>query len=70
VPGGVYTGSHPLVLTTLDPMFPGGHIRVARRGYSALFRVTDGILENSDGSVEGDLAEWWELSLDAVTRTV
>src|SRR5690606_24100585 len=28
VPGGLYTGSHPLVLTTLDPMFPGGQIRV------------------------------------------
>lgn len=70
VPGGLYTGSHPLVLTTLDPMFPGGQIRVARRGYSALFRVTDGILENSDGSIEGDLAESWELSPDNLTLTI
>ena len=70
VPGGLYTGSHPLVLTTLDPMFPGGHIRVARRGYSALFRVTDGVLQNSDGSVEGDLAESWELSPDNLTLTI
>jgi ABC-type transport system substrate-binding protein len=70
VPGGLYTGSHPLVLTTLDPMFPGGQIRVARRGYSALFRVTDGILQNSDGSVEGDLAESWELSPDNLTLTI
>ena len=69
-PGGLYTGSHPLVLTTLDPMFPGGHIRVARRGYSALFRVKDGVLENSDGSVEGDLAESYELSPDNMTMTV
>ncbi len=70
VAGGLYTGAHPLVLTTLDPMFPGGHIRVARRGYSALFRVTDGVLENSDGSIEGDLAESWELSPDNMTMTV
>jgi ABC-type transport system substrate-binding protein len=70
VPGGTYTGSHPLVLTTLDPMFPGGQIRVARRGYSALFRITDGILENSDGSFEGDLAESWELTPDNMTLTI
>jgi peptide/nickel transport system substrate-binding protein len=51
-------------------MFPGGQIRVARRGYSALFRITDGVLQNSDGSVEGDLAESWELTPDNLTLTI
>jgi peptide/nickel transport system substrate-binding protein len=69
-PGGVYVDSHPLVLTTFDPMRTGGQIRVARRGYSQLFRVADGTLEIPDGSVEGDLAESWELSPDKLTLTV
>jgi ABC-type transport system substrate-binding protein len=70
VAGGVYTDSHPLVLTTFDPMFPGGHIRIARRGYSQLLRVTDGVLQGSDGSVEGDAAQSWEVSGDNLTITM
>jgi ABC-type transport system substrate-binding protein len=70
VAGGTYTDSHPLVLTTFDPMFPGGHIRVARRGYSQLLRVTDGVLQGSDGSVEGDAAQSWEVSGDNLTITM
>jgi ABC-type transport system substrate-binding protein len=68
--GGKITFAHPLVLVTLDPMFPGGHIRVARRGYSQLFRIKDGVLQQSDGSVMGDFAESFELTPDKLTLTV
>lgn len=70
VAGGVYTDSHPLVLTTFDPMFPGGHIRVARRGYSQLLRISDGVLQGSDGSVEGDAAQSWEVAGDNLSITM
>jgi ABC-type transport system substrate-binding protein len=70
IKGGKYVDSHPLVLVTLDPMKSGGQIRVARRGYSQLFRVTDGVNQPSDGSIEGDLAQSYELSPDKLTLTV
>lgn len=70
VAGGTYTDSHPLVLTTFDPMFPGGHIRVARRGYSQFFRVKPGLLEQPDGTIEGDAAASWEMSADNLTLTI
>jgi ABC-type transport system substrate-binding protein len=69
-PGGLYTDSHPLVLTTFDPMFPGGHIRVARRGYSQFFRVKPGLLATPEGEYEGDAAASWELSGDNLTLTI
>ena len=68
--GGTYVDSHPLVLVTMDPMKSGGQIRVARRGYSQLLRVRDGVLEQSDGEVEGDLAQSWELTPDRLTLTM
>ena len=69
--GGTYIDSHPLVLNTYDVMAPGGHIRVARRGYSQLLRMTDGHLTGaSDGSVQGDAAQSWELSPDKLTLTL
>lgn len=68
--GGTYTGSHPNVLTTYDPMRPGAHVRIARRGYSQLFRIADGVLQMPDGEVEGDLAASWEMSPDNLTLTV
>ena len=67
--GGKYVDSHPLVLVTMDPMKSGGQIRVARRGYSQLFRVTDGVNQQSDGSIEGDAAQSYELSPDMLTLT-
>jgi peptide/nickel transport system substrate-binding protein len=51
-------------------MFPGGHIRVARRGYSQFFRVTDGVAMNTDGTIEGDAAASWEMSADNLTLTI
>jgi ABC-type transport system substrate-binding protein len=67
--GGVLVGSHPGVILTFDPMKTGINIRGARRGYSQLFRVTDGILENTGGSLEGDFAQSWEVSPDKLTIT-
>ncbi|HEX5370336.1 MAG TPA: ABC transporter substrate-binding protein, partial [Dehalococcoidia bacterium] len=67
--GGKYVDSHPLVLVTMDPMKSGGQIRVARRGYSQLFRVTDGVNQQSDGTIDGDLAQSFELSPDKLTLT-
>ncbi|HLF77629.1 MAG TPA: ABC transporter substrate-binding protein [Dehalococcoidia bacterium] len=67
--GGVLVGSHPGVILTFDPMKTGINIRGARRGYSQLFRITDGILQNTDGSVEGDFAQSWEISPDKLTIT-
>jgi ABC-type transport system substrate-binding protein len=67
--GGVLVGSHPGVILTWDPMKTGINIRGARRGYSQLFRVTDGVLQNTDGSLEGDFAQSWEISPDKLTIT-
>ena len=67
--GGQLVGSHPGVILTWDPMKTGINIRGARRGYSQLFRVRDGVLQNTDGVVEGDLAESWEVSPDKLTIT-
>jgi ABC-type transport system substrate-binding protein len=68
--GGTYIGSHPGVILTHDPMKTGINIRGARRGFSQIFRVTDGHLQSTDGSIEGDAAESWELSPDKLTLTV
>jgi ABC-type transport system substrate-binding protein len=68
--GGVYIDSHPGVILTHDPMKTGINIRGARRGFSQLFRISDGVLTGTDGSTEGDLAESWELSPDKLTLTI
>jgi peptide/nickel transport system substrate-binding protein len=67
--GGTLIGSHPGVILTWDPMETGINIRGARRGYSQIFRVTDGIQQNTTGAVEGDFAESWEVSPDRLTIT-
>ncbi|HEX5140853.1 MAG TPA: ABC transporter substrate-binding protein [Dehalococcoidia bacterium] len=68
--GGLYIDSHPGVILTHDPMKTGINIRGARRGFSQLFRIAPGLMQPSDGSIEGDLAETWELSPDKLTLTV
>ena len=67
--GGVLVGSHPGVILTWNPMKTGINIRGARRGYSQLFRVTDGVLESTTGALEGDFAQSWEISPDKLTIT-
>jgi dipeptide transport system substrate-binding protein len=68
--GGVLIGSHPGVILSWDPFKTGINIRGGRRGFSQLFRIQDGIVENTKGAIEGDLAESWELSPDKLTLTV
>ena len=41
--GGTSVDSHPGVLSFQDPMKTGNQIRLARRGFSQLFRIPDGI---------------------------
>jgi ABC-type transport system substrate-binding protein len=68
--GGVYVDSHPGVILTHDPMKTGINIRGARRGFSQLFRVAPGFQQGPDGTIEGDLAQSWEMSPDNLTLTV
>src|SRR4051794_35258770 len=68
--GGQMIGVHPGVILSWDPFKTGINIRGARRGFSQLFRIQDGVVENTRGAIEGDLAESWELSPDKLTLTV
>ncbi len=68
--GGQMIGVHPGVILSWDPFKTGINIRGGRRGFSQLFRIQDGVVENTKGAIEGDLAESWELSPDKLTLTV
>jgi ABC-type transport system substrate-binding protein len=48
----------------------GAHGGVAQRGFSQLFRIKHGKLENTTGEYMGDLAQEWELSADQLTLTI
>src|SRR5690242_11983433 len=51
-------GTYKSALTsppTLDPHASGQHVTHVWIGYSQLFKVKPGYLQNSDGDVEGDL---------------
>ena len=68
--GGQMIGVHPGVILSWDPFKTGINIRGGRRGFSQLFRIQDGVVENTKGAIEGDLAESWELSPDKLTLTI
>ncbi|HEX5368162.1 MAG TPA: ABC transporter substrate-binding protein [Dehalococcoidia bacterium] len=70
IKGGTYIDSHPGVILTHDPMKTGINIRGARRGFSQLLRVADGFMAPPDGTIEGDLAQSYELSPDKMTLTL
>lgn len=53
-----------------DPHKIGAHASFGQRVYSQIFRVQHGVLENTDGTIIGDLAESWEVSPDNLTITV
>jgi ABC-type transport system substrate-binding protein len=57
------------IATAIDPMAIGAHGVIGQRVYSQLFRLNDGELKNTDGSVAGDLFSSWELSPDKLTLT-
>jgi ABC-type transport system substrate-binding protein len=68
--GGTYFGLQGNVYVTHDPHRIGAHGAVAQRGFSQLLRISDGVLKNTDGTPQGDLAESWEMSPDRLTLTL
>ena len=67
--GGLYVSAQTNGLVSHDPHVIGAHTQVVQRIYSQLFRLTDGVLKNTDGTPEGDLFQSWELSPDKLTLT-
>ena len=58
--GGQSVDSHPGVLSFQDPMKTGNQIRLARRGFSQLFRIPDGHLQlTTSGGTQGDFLQSW-----------
>ncbi len=66
--GGIYksTLSTP---PSLDPHGSGSQVTHVWMNYSQLIKIKPGYLKNSDGDVEGDLLESWEMSPDKLTLT-
>jgi ABC-type transport system substrate-binding protein len=70
-PGGTYISTQNNAFAIApDPHRIGAHGGVAGRGYSQLFRIKSGRLQNTEGEFMGDLAESWELSPDKLTLTI
>jgi ABC-type transport system substrate-binding protein len=68
--GGTYRGLQGNgIATGIDPHSIGAYGFVAQRAYSQLFRISDGVLQNTDGTPQGDLFQSWELSPDKLTLT-
>jgi hypothetical protein len=66
--GGVYKARNTFEPSTLDPHLFPNNFHVAAT-YSNLWMIKDGVLEYSDGTVEGDLVESWEVTPDKLTIT-
>ncbi|HWO73506.1 MAG TPA: ABC transporter substrate-binding protein [Dehalococcoidia bacterium] len=66
--GGVYKARNTFEPSTLDPHLFPNNFHVAAT-YSNLWQIKDGVLEYSDGTIEGDLVESWETSPDKLTIT-
>ncbi|HLF77411.1 MAG TPA: ABC transporter substrate-binding protein, partial [Dehalococcoidia bacterium] len=66
--GGIYksTLSTP---PSLDPHGSGSQVTHVWLNYSQLTKIKPGYLKNTDGDVEGDLLESWEMSPDKLTLT-
>jgi peptide/nickel transport system substrate-binding protein len=66
--GGIYksTLSTP---PTLDPHFTGSQVTHVWMGYSQLLKIKPGYMQQTDGDVEGELLESWEISPDKLTIT-
>ncbi len=54
---------------TLDPHIPGVHVVHCWLNYGQLLKVRGGRLTRSDGAVEAELAQSWEMSPDHLTIT-
>jgi ABC-type transport system substrate-binding protein len=66
--GGILKARNTFEPSTLDPhLFPNNfHVSAT---YSNLWMIKDGVMQFSDGTVEGDLVQSWELSPDRLTIT-
>ncbi len=65
-------GSYRSVLgtpPTLDPHASGSHVIHGWLNYSQLLKIKPGYLQGSDGDVEGEIIESWEVSPDKLTIT-
>jgi ABC-type transport system substrate-binding protein len=68
--GGTYIGLQGNgIATGIDPHSIGAYGAIVQRAYSQLFRISDGVLKNTDGTPQGDLVQSWELSPDKLTLT-
>jgi len=67
--GGIYKSTLNNV-PTFDPHLLGNHVTHVWMSYSQLLKVKPGKIERSDGSVEGEIAESWELSPDKLSLTL
>jgi peptide/nickel transport system substrate-binding protein len=66
--GGTYKARNTFEPSTLDPHLFPNNFHVAAT-YSNLWQIKDGVIEYSDGTIEGDLVESWEASPDRLTIT-
>ncbi len=68
--GGTFVTVQGNALVTHDVHRIGAHGGISGRGYSQLFRISDGVLQQTTGTPQGDLAESWELSPDKLQLTI
>jgi peptide/nickel transport system substrate-binding protein len=68
VKGGVFKTRNTFEPSSLDPHIFPNNFHVAAT-YSNLWMIKDGVLDWSDGTIEGDLVESWETSPDKLTIT-
>ncbi|HEX5368434.1 MAG TPA: ABC transporter substrate-binding protein [Dehalococcoidia bacterium] len=66
--GGIYK-SALATPDTLDPHLPGTHVIHCWLNYGQLLKVKGGRLTRSDGTLEAELAQSWEMSPDHLTIT-
>lgn len=68
VRGGIYksTLSTP---PSLDPHGSGSHVTHVWMNYSQLFKIKPGYMQETDGDIEGEILQSWEISPDKLTIT-
>jgi peptide/nickel transport system substrate-binding protein len=67
--GGIYKSALNAV-PSFDPHLTGNHVTHVWLAYSQLLKIKPGNGTRSDGSVEGEIAESWEISPDHLTITM
>lgn len=67
--GGIYQSTLNAT-PTFDPHLTGNHVTHVWLNYSQLLKTKPGHMERSDGSVEGEIADAWEMSPENLTITM